>query len=356
MVGLLAWVADAARADDWTDAWRGSRWILEVEETTASGVMFRAEENRSFRTRALQVSAVVTCPEVAAGKSSAVLSCTFEALALRATPRSQNAAEVLADVNDNVLQDMVRRMRSTPVEVTVTDDGKVTAVDLPGLKGTTRWESESRETLRRIAWDLVAGWSMKRPESWEAGWVEKNTPLLRPPLEPGATGLSKTEHVFALVEGTKVVSSTGHGSFTAPYVPWESTYVGKSVHVEGTKGGATKDANGAPTGGTRDTSGRMTEATPDTLANTPSDMTLSGDLRSVAVFDDGGHLAERIYTMAAKPTASSLGNMQGLSVTTNAHLRRLAPDEAADVGATTIVAPRGTTIEGIPTWEPIPTF
>jgi hypothetical protein len=345
-----------ALAADAADAWRGARWVMELEETTASPVTLAAEENRSFRTRALQLSAVVTCPEATVAGRKVTVRCTFESLALRATPRSDEAARNLVTTNDAVLADVARRLTSGAVELVVSDRGKVTAVDLPDLKGTTRWESESRETLRRLAWDLAAGWSLDRPDTWKSGWVEKNTPLLRPPLEPGAMGLSRTEHGFAVVEGLQVVSSQGRGTFTAPYVPWESSYEGKSIHGAGQAGGVTRDANNAITGVTADRSGTSTEQRPDALSSLPTDLTLEGELRSVAVFDAEGRLTERIYTMAARPTASSVGNMQGWSVTSNAHLRRLAPGEQVDVGVTGVVAPRGTTLEGLPAWVPVSTF
>ncbi len=354
----LALGAAEAVAAGWTDAWQGSRWHIDLEETLPSGVMLAAEENRAFRTRALQMTAVVACPEVTpVGKNNAALGCTFEALSVRAMVRGATAGDSFVETDNRTVADVARRLSAGRVEVTVTQDGRVTAVDLPDLKGTTRWESESRETLRRMAWDLVAGWSLKRPDDWEQGWIEKNTPILRAPLEPGGMGLSRTTHQFSVVEGRKVVVSGGEGSFTAAYVPWESAFAGNSVSESGARGGPNRSSSTGPvTGATADDSGRLSEVRPGTAANTPTDMTFSGEMRSVAVYDDAGRLTERIYTMTARPTASSVGNMQGLSVFSNAHVRRLAPDEKPEVGASTVVAPPGVAIEGVPAWVPVETF
>lgn len=351
--------ASPAHAADWTDAWRGSRWHVQLEETLPRGLMIAAEANRAFRTRAYQLDAVLDCAEVLPqGKGAALVRCGFTQLSMRATVRGEASAHLFTETDTKVLEDTVRRLQSTRVDVTITDDGKVTAVDLPDLKGTTRWESESRETLRRMAWDLVAGFSLKRPDDWKSGWVEKNTPLLRPPLEPGSMGLSKTTHQYAVVEGTPVVSSGGEGSFTSQYIPWESSFEGNSINTPGQGGGPTRSSSTGPvTGATASESGRMTEVTPGGGSGpTPTDLTFSGELRSVAVFDPSDVLTERIYTMVARPTASSIGNMQGVSVYANAHLRRLTPDETVDVGTTHLVTPPGVTIEGIEGWEPVPTF
>jgi hypothetical protein len=353
MFALLFSAGAFAQTADWTDAWRGSRWHIELEETLPRGVTFAAEANRAFRTRAFQLDGILSCPDVVpSGKGAALVQCRIEAISLRATVRGPASAGLFSEGDNVVLTDTVRRLQSTRIEVTITDDGKVTAVDLMDLKGTTRWESESRETLRRMAWELVAGWSLKRPDTWEQGWVEKNTPLLRAPLEPGGMGLSRTTHQYSVVEGSRVVASGGEGSFTAPYIPWEASFAGKSVTESGTPGGPTRD-NGVVTGATAE--GRPSEVGPGTLANTPSDLTFSGELRSVAVFDDAGWLTERIYTMVARPTASSVGNMQGVSVYTNAHVRRLG-DEVPELAPTQLVAPPGVSYEGVPAWVPIQTF
>jgi hypothetical protein len=357
VVPLLLVAGSLAQAADWTDAWRGSRWHVELEETLPRGVTFAAEANRAFRTRAFQLDAVLDCPEVVpSGKSSALVQCRFEAVSLRATVRGTASGELFSEADTAVLTDTVRRLQSTRIEITLSEDGKVTAVDLMDLKGTTRWESESRETLRRMAWDLVAGLSLKRPADWEQGWTEKNTPLMRAPLEPGGMGLSRTAHQYSVVEGTRVVASGGEGSFTAPYVPWESSFAGNSVSAPGQRGGPTRSSDTGPiTGATADDSGRLSEVGPGGLANTPTDLTFSGELRSVAVFDQAGWLTERIYTMVARPTASSIGNMQGVSVYTNAHLRRIGA-ETPTLGPTQLVTPPGTKIDGIPEWVPVQTF
>lgn len=356
---MIAWLVLSAHAQSASDSgWPGSRWLVEIEETTPSPLELSAEENYSFRTRALQVQAVLACPKVnPLGKNSEV-ECTFEAVALRATPRSLDPNEALNPHNPEVLTNMVARMVGTRLVFITSEDGRVTAVDLPDVEARNRRESESRETLRRLAFDMASSFHLKRPADWQAGWTEKNSLLLRAPTQPSSTGMSKTRHAVDVIDGATVVQSTGSGTFTSPYIPWEYSYEGK-ITTFGSSGTSSVPRGGLGPVGAANTSvandGRPVGASVD--PSTPTDYTFSGTMSSVTVLDVATGLPmERVWATLGKPTASSLGNMQGLSVYYAGRLRRLGPTEVATLGATEVVAPPGSTLEGIGVWVPLTTL
>jgi hypothetical protein len=80
-------------------------------------------------------------------------------------------------------------------------------------------------------------------------------------------------------------------------------------------------------------------------------------MSSVTVMDPATGLPkERVWATLGTPTSSSVGNMQGLSVYYAGRLSRLAPGESPALGATEIVAPPGSRLEGIGIWVPLTTL
>lgn len=358
---MIPWLILAASAQSTPEtAWPGSRWLVEIEETTPSPLELSAEENYSFRTRALQMQSVLACPKATPLGKNLEVECRFESVALRATPRSLDPGEALNPHNPEVLTNMVGRLAGTRVVFVMSPDGRVVTVDLPDIEVGNRRESESRETLRCLAFDVVSSFHLKRPEDWKGGWTEKNSLLLRAPTRPASSGMSKTEHSVSQIEGQTVIQSTGSGTFTSPYEPWEFNYNGKITSFGNTGTGQGKGGGGGlgPVGTANPTAandGRSTGSQP--AATTPTDYTFAGTMSSVTVFDPATGLpAERVWATLGTPTASSLGNMQGLSVYYAGRLKRLGPTEAAALGATEVVAPPGSKLEGIGIWVPLTTL
>jgi hypothetical protein len=340
------------------EGWVGSRWHVSVEETTPTPLELSAEENVSFRTRALQMEVVFKCGEVRLmGKKRAEVDCKPEAMALRATPRRLEASEATNPGNQKVLDNIVKRLTSGVVRLTVSREGRVTTVDLPELSSDTRRESESREMLRRLMYDVVAGFSLERPEDWATagGWREKTSALLRAPTEPATLGVSKLEHTVATVDGITVIQTEGSGTFTAPYVPWEYSYEGGFAKSGGTGASSVGRQGGTVTASVAN-DGVMTGV--ETGSATPNvDRTFSGTLTSIAVMDEAtGMPSERVWAMLGRATASSVGNMQNMSLYYAGKVKRIAGDESVQLGPTEVVAPPGQKLEGIGIWEPIAVF
>ena len=356
---MIAWLALAASAQSTPEtAWPGSRWLVEIEETTPSPLELSAEENYSFRTRALQMQAVLACPKATPYGKLVEVECRFESVALRATPRSLEPGEALNPHNQEVLTNMVGRLVGTRVVFETSADGRITSVDLPDVQAGNRRESESRETLRRLAFDVVSSFHLKRPDDWKSGWTEKNSLLLRAPTSPASSGMSKIEHTVSNIDGATVLQSTGSGTFTAPYEPWEFGYDGKittfgSAGTSSGKSGGVGPVSGGNFSAAND--GRPVGSQP--AATTPTEYTFAGTTSGVAVIDPASGLpTERVWATLGRPTASSLGNMQGLSVYYAGRLKRLGATEAAPLGSTEVVAPPGTKLEGIGVWVPLTTL
>src|SRR5262245_47652820 len=199
--GRMFWLVPAAFAADPASIWAGSRWSLAIEETTPAPVELSAEENYSFPTRAIQVEAVMSCPSATAGAKQIEVSCTLDAIAVRATPRTLSPAEATNPANERVLDSIISRLQGTTVAIIVGHDGRLVDVDLPAITVRTRRESESRESLRRLVFDLVAGFHLRHPEDWTGGWTEKNTALLRAPTQPASSGLSMMKNSVSQVNG-----------------------------------------------------------------------------------------------------------------------------------------------------------
>ena len=366
-ISVAWWVASNAAAgstpSDPFRGWEGSRWLIEIEETTPGPIELSAEDNKSFRTRAVQLQAVLACPTASRfGKKSAEIDCRVESIAIRATPRSTDPGEATNPDNLRVLVDMGARLQAGLLRITASTDGRITTVDLPNLQASNRRESESREVLRRLMFDAVSGFHLKRPDDWQTlgAWTEKNTALLRAPTEPASVGQSKTEHTVSTVDGITVIQSTGDGTFAAPYIPWEYSYDGQFAQHGTSSGGPGARASMGNLGGgaaSAANDGRMVGAGTAPLASTPTDRTFAATLTSVAVMDEANGMAsERVWAMLGRATASSLGNMQGMSLYYAGRVRRLGETESVEIGLTEVVAPPGQQVPGLNPWTPIATF
>ena len=89
------------------------------------------------------------------------------------------------------------------------------------------------------------------------------------------------------------------------------------------------------------------EGGPQASAATPTDISFEGAMTAIAVLDSAHELQERTWRLDARPTASSIGNMQGNSLYYAGHIRRLDKMEAVEMGVTEIIAPLGYKIEGV---------
>ncbi|MCA9491205.1 MAG: hypothetical protein KC621_14845, partial [Myxococcales bacterium] len=213
-----------ALADEWTASWRDSRWHVLVEQTLPAPVELAAEENLSFRTRALQWEAILACDEVTPlGRRSAEVDCRFEGVSLRATPRKAS----VRDLDEEVLTSVVDRLLAARVRLGLNRDAGVSTVDLLDVAATTRRESDGREQLRRLVSDLVAPLRLAR-EADEQAWTERNTALVRPCGQANSTGTSRVHHQRIEHDGQILVESSGTGTFTTPFVPYE-TRMGENV-------------------------------------------------------------------------------------------------------------------------------
>jgi hypothetical protein len=351
---MIAWVLAAeASAEDVSrairDAWVGTRWHVEIEETTPSPLELAAVADASFQTRALQISGVFSCGTVIPhGKKSAEILCDVDDVAMRATPRSLDQTAELTAANDAVLADLVARLRDGVVHVRVTTDGQVQSVGLEGVPETNRRESEQHEVLRRLMYDVFAAFHLRRDDGWQKGWTERNSALLRAPTQPAGIASTVMAHVVSTIDGSVVVQSTGQGTFTSPYEPWEpsmATPVEYQRRAEAAKPSTLgpDDFLGPPKTGTG--------------APPPTDRTFEGSITSVAVVDPhSGWPIERVWAMNAAPTASSVGNMQGTSIWYAGRIVKIGPDEVIPLGVTQVVAPPGHHVAGLPDWDPLETF
>ncbi len=363
MLVLAVWANGAASAQDWTEAWSGSRWHVQVEETTPVPIELSAVQNLSFRTRAVQWDAVLACGGVTPiGKKSVEIDCAFEALAMHATPRSLDGA---APSDHEVLKDMVARLSSTTVRLGLTRDGRLVSVDLPLLEANNRRESESREVLRLLVSDLVAPFHLRRPEVLGETWEEKGSELLRAPTQSVSMGTSRIDHTLTVQDGHRIVQSVGEGTFSTPFEPWQFSVANQLPQRLGA-GPSTKRAAEEKPATAPDSmvlqplnptaSDERLQPTVAPAATTPTDVLFTGSLVSVVVLGEDDWPTERVWAMTAGPTSGSVGSLDGTNVWYAGHLTRLAPEELVDVGRTSVVAPPGASVPGLDPWVPLETL
>jgi hypothetical protein len=357
---LLLALTHVASADP-LDALAGSRWLMEVEETTPVPVELNADYNKTFRTRAMQLAAVLSCPSVRRiSKKKADLECVYEDIQLIATPRFSSPTPALIEAHDAVLRDLDDTLTGSRVVLTMHVDGRILAVDLPDAQGGNRRQNEIRENLRRLTADVVVGLHLQRSDPVAESWVEKNSQLVHPPAVGISRSVNRLEHTVAKVDGQTVVQTKGDGTFTTPFVPLEFQYSGKigttttqDRQLEGSGafsggGGMARTGGGGTMAG-----GRTVDAAGQPDATTPTDFIFRADLTSVAVLDEHGIPVERVWALLGAPSASSVGNFMGASLWYAGRQRRLGPDEEVTLGDSHVVAPPGTTWEGVPSWTPI---
>ncbi|NCG19540.1 MAG: hypothetical protein GWP91_11085 [Rhodobacterales bacterium] len=346
--------ATVAQATDFT-AWQGTRWLLEVEEAVPVPLELSAVQNLTFRTKGIQIRAVIDCNTVEVlNKKSATISCLIEDIAFQATPRSLDGDPEQAWKHSHaVLEDMVARTQGKTLEFTLNHKGKLLRVDVPDIEARNEYERTSREVIRQLATDLVSGWDLEH-NSWEGTWPATQTWLMRVPNRPVGLSAGEIVHRATNVEGDIIVQTIGRGTFTTSYEPWELQGKDKLVRTrtqDSSNGGGSQAAGiGTSVGGTT-YGGALVSGGSSPAGTIPTERTYDGNLTSVAIIDpDLNAPKERVWALMGSATASSIGAQLGVSIWYNGRMRMLNGDEKADVGPTQLIAPLNQTVEGLAPW------
>lgn len=330
---MLSLMLAALSAAGPMDGWAGSRWHVQIEETFPLQLPIAGPLANPPVLRAVQIDAIVACPEVKpSGKSAIYVTCKLEGLGMRASPQAD--PEKRLDEYKEAFAGLSQVMLNGSYELKLKDDGRVTTVD---FAEPPKSDPITVQAARAFAIDLFNGFSLERAEvPAGASWDETNSPLIRAATQPLAMGRTKIQHVPAAVDGQAVIDSMGDGLYSSDYLSWSSG------RVDQASGGAA-----AAAGGDYGSRGQ-TVMTPAKNFDALFD--------SVALLGDGnGPFQQRYWTLVSTPKldASDMTGVQGTPLWAAGTIKRLDATAKPDLGQTTLVGAPGTPFPGLPAWTPM---
>lgn len=291
----------------WDDTW----WYVETELVFPQAIMLHAKENSSFKAMALQMRLVYHCEKTwPMGRKKHEVDCIIDDASFKAQAYGKNPKNVV-----EVLEEMDATVTKAKLQIQVTNDGRVSNIDLEGVEGRNQRENNILETIRSILSRSFSGFHMRlrKINPLNTGqWVEYDSPIMKMPSVTATTGSSMLVHQLDEYKGHHVVQSVGRGSIGL---------------VE--SGGDNPDMYRA-------------------------------DFNGVSIYDDNnGVMTERVWSLIAQPSGSSYVATFGTpsSFKNRGRLRRLQPDEYISVGATEWVKGEGQEFEDLDvelnTWIPL---
>lgn len=349
MIPVLLALLSPAHAEepadmDWSDVvlvwpdkfarWRDTRWLVAAEVVLPIGMVFGKENNKSFRTHAWQVKAVIACDQEYkfSGKRIEV-GCTIEDIGLQATSIDRWKTDKGREHVQEVLDNIDGRLTGAKIQLQVNDRGAVTNLDLEGVDARNERERLQAETLRLVAARLMYPFHMKIPKSGmsQGQWVEFDSELMSMPTSTGIQGHATIVHYLNVYQGMLLVQDIGEGLVQVPR-PQEETISFGGVDDSADAQGANEGA--AVTGGDPE----------DTIAYA---LRMDG----VSVYNiDNGIMEERVWSIVGTPSAQYLST---LKYWYSGRIQMLGEQETADVGPTRQMSYPGIEIEGLPVWLPV---
>ena len=295
--------------------WDDTRWFVETEIGLPYPLMLQREENLEIRATALQIRGVIRCnKQDRLGRKRYEVDCVLEDVALQAIPfRNDRSKKKLGD-GQLVLDQLDAKLTGAALQLQVSDDGRVTNVDLEGIPKFNERVSDIHETLRQILSRLVVGFDMKLRKGNqlnEGKWVEYDSALMTMPTPPSIAatqGSSMVVHYLNRYEGHVLVQSIGKSLIVMP----------NFANAEGVE----------------------------------QPMTIMAELIGVSIFDAReGYMTERVWSLSGKTTASTL--FSNNAYTHAGRIRMLGSADAPDCGPTRLVQGANEDTHDLPYWQSI---
>jgi hypothetical protein len=221
--------------------WDGTRWMVSTEVIVPWVEVFLARQNYSFRSRQYQVRTILACEkDWRRSNRRWEIDCTVEDFGLQVVAHDQDDPSRV----QSILDEYDRALSGSYVELQVADDGRVTNIDLEGLRQGNDREQAISETLRQVMSRVIVGYEMKlrrHNDLTEGVWVEYNSKLLAMPArgsisgytrEAATRGTSTLVHKLARREGHLVVESRGRGISATDTDQFQMEYSGVAVYDE----------------------------------------------------------------------------------------------------------------------------
>jgi hypothetical protein len=233
----------------------------------------------------------------AIGKKVNILDCTIEDISIQANalPGDESSLPM-------VLEDLDQKLTGAVIQMQMTHDGRVRAVDLEGISKRHRRLAEIVETMRLVLSRAVAVLDLQMPKKGDdegkGVWMQKQSLVTSFPSGLGTLGSVKTQHELVEKKEDLVLINTVGEGIAGP---------GRTIEVAGQ----------------------------EQVANL-YELQYAGQ----SSFDlKDGSLMTREYQLRAKPTASSemSGAFKGTPYLQYAKLVRLDADEKPNVGESRVL-------------------
>lgn len=292
--------------------WDDTRWLIETELALPYLITFQQEKNKNFRTAAFQLRAILHCTkEWRQGPHSFEVDCALEDFAMRATVFDDRTFSKEPFNAQPVLDEIDQKLTGAKLQIQVSDNGRVTNIDLEGLPKSNRRTNQIHETLRLVLGRLIIGFDMKlrKQRYMHSGqWVEYN-PLLMTmpkPFEMATQGSSMLVHKLDVWKQHRIVQSLGKGVIS--------------------------------------------------YGQDESQNTFKAELNGVSIYDDDeGFMTERVWSLVARATAGSAMafGAQPRPFWQSGRIRHLGENDKPDIGDTLqVVLPGNEAPPGYGHWIP----
>ncbi len=306
--------------------WDDTRWRIDTEIQLPYAVGFEQVFNGVFYTAGYQVRAVLACSKTwKLTRKSYEVDCVLEDVAIQASIADGYNPRRIATAQE-ILDEIDGRLQGAELQLQVAADGRVTNIDIEGLREDNERERSIAETFRQVLSRVVVGFDMKMQpmnQLHEGKWIEYHSRLMSMPVRANSTGTRSSStlvHYLNRYDGHVLVQSIGEGIIELPPIPLSAPIV-------------------AP----------MTEWT-DGQRPLPELVYLyDTDFVGVSLYDPTeGFMTERVWALEAKATASAQFNVG--QYWHAGRITRLGDLERPDVGPTRVVGLRGKSVEGVPDW------
>lgn len=313
--------------------WEGTRWFIKTEVGLPVPLTFLADSQWSMYVQQFQIRTILACDkDEQLSKRSYQIHCKIEDFGLQAVEAGQGEskaevarmtkaaakrkAEGKAEVTETqeqrrahiqeILSQIDTKLSGADVQLQVAANGRVTNIDLEGVKKESERENAMFATLRLLIGRMIVGFDMRLSDEHflEAGiWTEYSSQLMTMPDADASQGTSMLIHKLEEVEGHLVVESRGRGVITLD-------------------SDTTDQQNSWITG-----------------------------FAGVAVYDsDSAYMTERVWVLKGDPTSDSYMHSNYWHA---GRIVQLKPDQKPSVGETRQVSPMNGELPGLPAWTPL---
>jgi len=219
-LGATERTARAISADGLQWTWNEGetrRYYVDAEVQLPASMLLwlLADRNKEARLVAFRTRSVLACSDEGRNsRRSREVHCKIEDIAIMgATLRGDRG------LLQPILEEMDDKLTDSYLQLIVRNDGRITNVDLEGIKTTERREGRMQETLRLIMARSVAGFDLQLPRKGlteEGVWPQYQAMLFMAPSGHGTQGSAEIAHLIRTTKGDYVIIESAGRAIVSP--------------------------------------------------------------------------------------------------------------------------------------------